>query len=66
MSLLPGTMSYSDPNVVRPNDMSSVTTQMTSRARPARKERQRAMHTPMPTATNTVMTGSHGGEWLLS
>ena len=59
MSLLPGRTLYKDPNVVRPNDMSSVTTHMVTRARPATEVRQRAMQTPRPTKTSTVMIGRY-------
>ena len=42
---------------MRPNDMTSVTTHMVTRARPATEVRQRAMQTPRPTKTSTVMIG---------
>ena len=57
MSLLPGTMRYREPNVVRPNVMSRVTTQMLTSARPATLVRQRATHTARPTPTRIVTTG---------
>ncbi len=57
MSLLPGTTRYSDPKVVRPNVMSSVTTQMLTRARPATLVRQCQVHAAMPTPTRRVTTG---------
>ena len=57
MSLLPGRIAYRPPNVVRPNVMTSVTTQITRRARPAGNERQRAMQKPIPTATRIVTMG---------
>ncbi len=47
---------------MRPNDMTSVTTHMATRARPATEVRQRAMHTPMPTKTSTVTIGKEDVE----
>ena len=57
MSLLPGTMRYREPNVVRPNVMSRVTTQMLTSARPATLERQRATHTHEADPDEDVTTG---------
>ena len=57
MSLLPGTTSTSDPNVVRPNDRSSVTTQRATRARPATAVPASARCDAEADAANTVTTG---------